>query len=433
MNAINSWMRGCIPQRGTLVGAGKACTLLALTVVGARSIPFLKRNIPAMGLGLLLTSVSIGLIRGALSRKNRDPLEMPLNRWAGAESMRVPTHSTEEMDRRLSQYEKANRYLKGLSQEQFTSLLASATPIRIGGWGDILSLTVEGVTVIVKKIRLTQEEMQHPKSTRNFFDLPLYYQYGVGSAGFGAWRELAAHEMTTQWVLDGECHNFPLMYHARVLPRTPSGQPMFTEEERDAMVAYWDGSEAVGRRLAAADTGTADVVVCMEQLSESLDAALSFGKKGDLKQLERELLLVTAFMKAKGFLHFDAHFHNVLTNGKHVYFADFGLAISKEFELNPEERAFIDKHRDYDRMYVASELARAAIQMSVDPSAIESAFDQYFSDKPLELMLPSPQDSIVRHYRPLARVMDTFMRGLREHSKSTPYPEPLIDRELRRL
>jgi hypothetical protein len=84
-------------------------------------------------------------------------------------------------------------------------------------------------------------------------------------------------------------------------------------------------------------------------------------------------------------------------------------------------------------MYVASELARAAIQMSVDPSAIESAFDQYFSDKPLELMLPSPQDSIVRHYRPLARVMDTFMRGLREHSKSTPYPEPLIDRELRRL
>lgn len=366
----------------------------------------------------------------ALHLGGRETLESRIIR---AMSMRVPTHSTEEMDRRLSQYEKANRYLKGLSQEQFTSLLASATPIRIGGWGDILSLTVEGVTVIVKKIRLTQEEMQHPKSTRNFFDLPLYYQYGVGSAGFGAWRELAAHEMTTQWVLDGECHNFPLMYHARVLPRTPSGQPMFTEEERDEMVAYWDGSEAVGRRLAAADTGTAEVVVCMEQLSESLDAALSFGKKSDLTQLERELLLVTTFMKAKGFLHFDAHFHNVLTNGQHVYFADFGLAISKEFELTSEERAFIDKHRDYDRMYVASELARAAIQMSVAPSTIESAFDQYFSDKPLELMLPSSQDSIAQRYRPLARVMDTFMRGLREHSKSTPYPEPLIDRELKRL
>jgi hypothetical protein len=366
----------------------------------------------------------------ALHLGGRETLESRIIRTM---SMSVPTHSTEEMDRRLSQYEKANRYLKGLSQEQFASLLASATPIRIGGWGDILSLTIEGVTVIVKKIRLTQEEIQHPKSTRNFFDLPLYYQYGVGSAGFGAWRELAAHEMTTQWVFDGECHNFPLMYHARVLPRTPSGQPMFTEEQRDEMVAYWDGSEAVGRRLAAADTGTAEVVVCMEQLSESLHAALSFGKKGDLTQLERELLLVTTFMKAKGFLHFDAHFHNLLTNGQHVYFADFGLAISKEFELSPEERTFIEKHRDYDRMYVASELARAAIQMSVDPSTIDKAFDQYFSEKPLELMLPPSQDGIVRHYRPLARVMDTFMRGLREHSKSTPYPEPLIVRELRRL
>lgn len=348
-------------------------------------------------------------------------------------SMSAPTHSAEEMERRLSQYEKANRYLKGLSQEQFASLLASATPIRIGGCGDILSLTVEGVPVIVKKIRLTQEEMQHPKSTRNFFDLPSYYQYGVGSAGFGAWRELAAHEMTTQWVLDGECHNFPLMYHARVLPRPLSEQPMLTKEQRDESVAYWDGSEAVGKRLAAMDAATAEVVVCMEQLSESLHSALAFGKNGDLTQLERELLLVTAFMQAKGFLHFDAHFHNLLTNGKHVYFADFGLAISKEFELTSEERAFIDKHRDYDRMYVASELACAAIQMSVDPSAIESAFDQYFSDKPLELMLPSSQDGIAQCYRPLARVMDNFMRGLREHSKSTPYPEPLIGAELKRL
>jgi len=29
-------------------------------------------------------------------------------------SMSAPTHSAEEMERRLSQYEKANRYLKGL-------------------------------------------------------------------------------------------------------------------------------------------------------------------------------------------------------------------------------------------------------------------------------------------------------------------------------
>ncbi|MBM3197564.1 MAG: hypothetical protein FJZ61_06260 [Chlamydiae bacterium] len=86
-------------------------------------------------------------------------------------SMSAPTHSAEEMGRRLSQYEKAHPFLEGLSQDQFASLLASATSIS-RGWGDILSLTVNGVPVIVKKICLTQEEMQHQKSTRNFFDLP---------------------------------------------------------------------------------------------------------------------------------------------------------------------------------------------------------------------------------------------------------------------
>jgi len=237
--------------------------------------------------------------------------------------------------------------------------------------------------------------------------------------------------MTTQWVLDGECHNFPLMYHARVLPRPLSEQPMLTKEERNELVVYWDGSEAVGKRLAAMDAATAEVVVCMEQLSESLHSALAFGKNGDLTQLEKELLLVTAFMQAKGFLHFDAHFHNLLTNGKHVYFADFGLAISKEFELNTEERAFIDKHRDYDRMYVASELACAALKMSVEPSELEEAADQYFSQEPLSCTLPSPQDGIAQRYRNLARLKENFMRDLRE-KKSTPYPVSLISAELKK-
>ncbi|NDE63889.1 MAG: hypothetical protein EB053_06000 [Chlamydiae bacterium] len=348
-------------------------------------------------------------------------------------SMSAPTHSAEEMKSRLSQYEKAHRNLKGLSQDQFASLLADATTIRIGGLGDILSLDVEGVPVIVKKICLTQEEMEHPKSTRNFFDLPSYYQYGVGSAGFGAWRELRAHEMTTQWVLNGECHNFPLMYHARVLPRPLSEQPKLTKEQRDKLVADWDGSERVGKRLAAMDAAAFECVVCMEQLSEPLASALALGKIGDLTQLEKELLLVTAFMQAKGFLHFDAHFHNLLTNGKHVYFADFGLAISQEFDLTVEERAFIDKHRDYDRMYVASELACAALIMSVKPSELEEAADQYLSEGPLYFTLDSPQADITRRYRYLARLKENFMRDLREKSKSTPYPVFLIIAELERL
>jgi hypothetical protein len=51
---------------------------------------------------------------------------------------------------------------------------------------------------------------------------PLVMQHmGVGSAGFGAWRELATHIMTTNWVITGESVNYPMMYHRRILPSGP--------------------------------------------------------------------------------------------------------------------------------------------------------------------------------------------------------------------
>lgn len=45
---------------------------------------------------------------------------------------------------------------------------------------------------------------------------------GIGSPGcpgFGAWRELAVHTMTTNWVLADRFQGFPLMYHWPVLSR----------------------------------------------------------------------------------------------------------------------------------------------------------------------------------------------------------------------
>jgi len=69
----------------------------------------------------------------------------------------------------------------------------------IGGKSALIS--IEDTPVFVKKVPLTDLEQlpQHFMSTKNLFDLPLGYQYGVGSAGFGAWRELATHVMTTNW------------------------------------------------------------------------------------------------------------------------------------------------------------------------------------------------------------------------------------------
>ena len=83
----------------------------------------------------------------------------------------------------------------------------------------------DGTPVFVKSIPLTGAELANPGSTRNHYGLPPNFQYGVGSAGFGAYRELAAHMATTQWALDGTNEHFPLL-HSRVLPLPEEGRRM---------------------------------------------------------------------------------------------------------------------------------------------------------------------------------------------------------------
>jgi hypothetical protein len=76
-----------------------------------------------------------------------------------------------------------------------------------------------GFPVFVKRLPLTDEEKERPDDTSNIFGLPNFYHYGVGSAGFGAFREVAGHLKATDWVLDGAIESFPLLYQRRVIPR----------------------------------------------------------------------------------------------------------------------------------------------------------------------------------------------------------------------
>ncbi|PSL00079.1 hypothetical protein CLV63_102205 [Murinocardiopsis flavida] len=125
---------------------------------------------------------------------------------------------------RLADYATAAASLAPLSDRRLRALVDGAAPVGSGIGGSTAELTVDGVRVFVKKVPLTDLERrpENVRSTANLFGLPTYYQYGVGSAGFGAWRELAAHAMTTAWVLADAYPGFPLMYHWRVLPDSPA-------------------------------------------------------------------------------------------------------------------------------------------------------------------------------------------------------------------
>src|SRR5689334_19397889 len=70
-------------------------------------------------------------------------------------------------------------------------------------WGKDHTITLGHSKVFVKRVSVTDLEYANMFSTRNVYDLPTFYNYGFGSAGFGVFRELAAHIKTTNWILSG--------------------------------------------------------------------------------------------------------------------------------------------------------------------------------------------------------------------------------------
>ena len=227
---------------------------------------------------------------------------------------------------------------------------ADALPLGEGVGGSTSRMTVDGTRVFVKRVPLTDRERDHPHSTRNLFDLPTFYQYGVGSAGFGGWRELAAHQRTTRWVLEGECANFPLLHHWRVV-ETPC-RPADVDEQ----VAYWDGSAAVRARLEAMAAATTSLLLVLEYVPQNLNEWWT-DNPGRIRWADDELHATIDFLNTRGMVHFDAHPGNVLCDGRRLYVTDFGLALDAGFDLSAEEAAFLDRHRDFDRPNIERYLA----------------------------------------------------------------------------
>ncbi|PRZ09306.1 hypothetical protein BCE75_10213 [Isoptericola sp. CG 20/1183] len=253
------------------------------------------------------------------------------------------------------------------SDHRLRELVDAAPAIGSGFGGTTLRLDVDGTPVFVKRVRLTDLERrpENVRSTANVFGLPTFSHYGIGTIGgpgWGAWRELAVHTMTTGWVIAGDHEGFPLMHHWRVLP--DAGHPLPAElADVERAVAYWGGGPAVRRRIEELRDSSASLLLFLEHIPQTLHDWLSARvDAGDevaeaaCAWVDDELRTAVGFMNARGLLHLDAHFENILTDGHRLYVADYGLAVSSRFELAPDEATFFDEHQTYDQDYAATYL-----------------------------------------------------------------------------
>ncbi len=214
------------------------------------------------------------------------------------------------------------------------------------GWGRNLTLDVGGQKVFVKRIPVTDREHENQFSTRNLYNLPTYYNYGVGSAGFGVWRELVAHVKTTNWVLAGQTESFPLMYHYRIV-RFWGERSQVDMERHKGYVEYWGGDENIGRYMLDRAAANHELVLFLEHVPYMLQVWLQ-QNPGRMSHVLEELRRAIDFLRKHGVIHFDAHFWNIMTDGRRVFLTDFGLALDKCSDLSPAEHAFFKSHTYYD-------------------------------------------------------------------------------------
>jgi hypothetical protein len=341
-------------------------------------------------------------------------------------------------DARLAAHSAVSTTLALCSDHQLGELVDATVPLGSGIGGKSVLMKVAGRPVFVKRVPLTDLESlpENVRSTANLFGLPAFCQYGIGSVGspgFGVWRELAVHIMTTDWVLGDAYQGFPLLYHWRVLP--DPAQPLPEElADVDRAVAYWGGGPEIRHRIEALAQSSASVALFLEYIPQNLHTWPGARMRTEdanaaCSMVERELEAGVSFMNARGLLHFDAHFQNILTDGRRLYFTDSGLALSSRFDLSQRHAAFYDRHRVYDRAYTITWLVNWLLKdlYGYERDDREAAVRACTRGERLT-GIPDAAAAIVARWAPLAAVVSGFNWAFRDESRQTPYPTEEIRR-----
>jgi hypothetical protein len=329
-------------------------------------------------------------------------------------------------DRRGS-HERIAAWLEGATDEELLELISDPDLSERGH--SVVQLPRDAGTVFVKLVPIATLELasQNRGSTANIFGLPAYYQYRIGACGFGAWRDLEVHRRANEWVLSEQCGSFPLLHHWRVLPIVQTGY----DDKRS--LEPWGDCPEIHQRVSAVNDATSSAVLFLEYVPLTLgqwfqdqmkraDDPASFAI-----EIEEKLEQLLAFIHAKGLLHLDAHFENILTDGTRLYLTDYGLSLSRDFELGPDERAFFDQHQNFDLCTAINSLVHAVVTYYDSETAWRQTLRELVAGSQAAIdAAPDRIRSYLLTRAPLALAVGDFYDRLLA-DLTTPYPAAAFD------
>jgi len=337
------------------------------------------------------------------------------------------------LEGRRLRYARLSSVLAGVSDRDLIRGLAKRPLTR--GWGGNQVLQLGRDKVFVKRVPVTDKELANAHSTRNLYNLPLFYNYGVGSAGFGVFRELLAHVKTTNWVLEGASESFPLMFHQRIVAN--ASRRTSHDITLDGYVQYWSGSKRIGKFMLDRAEANHEVLIFLEHFPHTAGPWL-VRHEDRLGWMHEEMESVAQFLRAKKVLHFDGHLMNIVTDGTRAYLTDFGLVQDMAFDLSPKERTFFRRNTHFDRVFnyfnlgahvawklgALSKAKRARVTKRYGLAAndqvemlktllvhVEEVVDRGF------LELPGKNLELVLGARPLAQLLTDFFARMRKGSR----------------
>jgi len=257
-----------------------------------------------------------------------------------------------DLNTRIQKYYNLNNHLSQVDSVELVSLLNKSKKIKTWDTNQLRGtnqiIIIKKAKLFVKRIPITDTEYKHLFSTKNRYRLPRNYYYGVdpAAAGAGVFRELAIHVKTTNWVLQGQIENFPLMYHYRIMPNPKRTSKMKEERQRE-FNKYWNNSKIKGKYIVDRFNSNYEAVLFLEYFPYTLKPWLN--KNMDkLNYFVSEMKDTLSFLQKNGIIHFDVHWENIITDGNKPFLTDFGLALDKGFDLSSSERLFFKNNSYYD-------------------------------------------------------------------------------------